>query len=148
VSEAAVQAITALIYRYPELIDAGDFDGIAELFGRATLVSGDHRFPGSEVGSVLTDLVHVDEDRRPSTRHVVTNVVIDIDDGGTTAQARSYVTVFQARPGLALQPIVSAHHHDRFACVDGEWHFVERADFTDLVGDMSHHVKQPYQAGG
>ena len=29
-------AITDLLYRYAELIDAGDFDGVGELLGRAT----------------------------------------------------------------------------------------------------------------
>jgi hypothetical protein len=29
-------AITELLYRYAELIDAGDFDGVGQLLGRAT----------------------------------------------------------------------------------------------------------------
>ena len=31
------EAITDLIYRYAELIDAGDFDGLGELLGRAAV---------------------------------------------------------------------------------------------------------------
>jgi ketosteroid isomerase-like protein len=35
--ETPAEAITKLIYTYAERIDAGDFDGVAELFGDATL---------------------------------------------------------------------------------------------------------------
>ena len=35
-----VQAITALVYRYAELIDAGDLDGVAGLFEHATWGAG------------------------------------------------------------------------------------------------------------
>ncbi|MDT5110238.1 MAG: hypothetical protein QOE20_2128, partial [Mycobacterium sp.] len=31
-------AITELLYRYAELIDAGDFDGVGELLGKGTFM--------------------------------------------------------------------------------------------------------------
>jgi hypothetical protein len=139
-----VLEITALIHRYPELVDGGDFDGVSELFGHATMRSGDAAFPGSEVGDILRRLVHTYEDGRPSTKHVVTNVVVDV--AGDAATARSYVTVWQARPDFPLQAIASVRHHDQFERVDGRWRFRERRDITDLVGDMSHHLKEAYHA--
>ncbi|MDH6244694.1 hypothetical protein M2432_002339 [Mycobacterium sp. OTB74] len=35
-------AIAELLYRYAELIDAGDFDGVGELLGRGTFMGVGH----------------------------------------------------------------------------------------------------------
>src|SRR5438034_199164 len=39
-SEAYVSVLN-LVYRYPELIDSGDFEGIGRLFAHATIDTGD-----------------------------------------------------------------------------------------------------------
>jgi hypothetical protein len=49
--------------------------------------------------------------------------------------------VLQAVPGLPLQPIASGRYHDRFERHDGEWVFAERRVSIDLVGDVSHHLR-------
>ncbi len=140
--------ITALIHRYPECIDAGDFEGVAQLFEHAVVRSGDHAFTGYDT---LLDLwrgmVRLYDGGRPLTKHVVSNVVVDIHSDGTSAHARSYVTVLQAvPPDFPLQVIVSARHHDSFEQVDGVWRFTERIDITDLVGDLSRHTTSSYAA--
>ena len=85
-------------------------------------------------------------DGKPCTKHVITNLIVDIDPSGQTASARSYFTVLQARPELPLQIIIAGHYHDRFARIDGAWHFTERVFFADLFGDLSHHLKgDPFQ---
>ena len=58
-------------------------------------------------------------DGRPGTRHVTANTVIELDDGGRAATARSSYVVFQAAPDLALQPIIAGRYRDRFEQVDG-----------------------------
>jgi hypothetical protein len=58
-----------------------------------------------------------------------------------TAASRCYFTALQALPDLALQPIVSGRYHDRFERRDGQWRFVERRVRTDLVGDVSRHLR-------
>ena len=140
--------ITALIYRYAECIDCGDFEGIADLFEHATVRSGEHSFSGRDtLRDLWRGMVRIYEDGTPLTKHVITNVVVDVDRHKTTATARSYVTVLQAKPpDLPLQVIVSARHHDTFERVDGVWRFAERIDITDLVGDMSWHTTSPYSA--
>jgi hypothetical protein len=54
--------------------------------------------------------------------------------------SRSYFTALQALPDLALQPIVSGRYYDCFERRNGEWRFVERLVWTDLVGDVSRHL--------
>jgi len=77
----------------------------------------------------------------PKTKHVTTNVAIEVDEQAGTAVARSYFTALQAVADLPLQPIVSGRYHDRFDRRDGRWRFVERRVRTDLVGDVSRHLR-------
>jgi len=44
-------------------------------------------------------------------------------------------------PDLPLQPIVSGRYHDCFERSDGQWRFVERRVRTDLVGDVTRHLR-------
>ena len=138
--------IANLVYRYPELIDAGDFDGIAELFRHATLRAGNNVVRGrNELVPMLKRLVRIYEGGRPFTKHLVSNLVIEVAPDRATATARSYVTVLQARPSeFPLQVIASNRHFDRFECVDGAWRFSERVDIPDLAGDLSRHVTETY----
>jgi hypothetical protein len=80
------------------------------------------------------------EDGTPRTRHVTTNALIEVDEEGGTAQARSYYTVLQQTEALPLQPIICGHYHDTFRRIEGRWWFDTRTMFVDLVGDLSHHL--------
>ena len=133
-------AITALIMGYAERIDAGDLAGVADCFAGATYRSaqgGEYR-GAAAVRAVLERLVIL-YDGVPRTRHLTTNLVIEV--AGDAATARSYFTVLQAAPGAPLQPIVAGRYQDRFARVDGAWHFADRLIFMDLVGDLSRHLR-------
>jgi 3-phenylpropionate/cinnamic acid dioxygenase small subunit len=136
------QAIKNLVYSYAELLDTGDFDGLVALFSHATVrVSGSgHEVHGEAVRSLLTDPVHL-YDGIPRTKHVTTNVIVDIHPDGRTATACSYYTALQAHADLALQPILAGRWHDRLEKVGGQWRFAERVIHPDLIGDISHHIK-------
>ena len=92
------------------------------------------------IEKMLRDNVIVYADATPRTKHVTTNLAIEVDEGAGTATSRSYFTALQALPDLALQPIVSGRYFDRFERRDGHWRFVERRVRTDLVGDVSRHL--------
>jgi 3-phenylpropionate/cinnamic acid dioxygenase small subunit len=139
----SAREIENLVARYAELIDAGDFEGLGELLSDASFgggpqasVSGRHA-----ITTLFRSVVRVYEDGTPRTKHVTTNLHVEVDDATGTAEARSYVTVLQALPDLPLQPIVAGRYRDRFARIDGRWRFVERRFTTDLVGDMSKHLR-------
>ncbi len=137
------EAITALIYSYAERLDAGDLDGVAQLFAHATLRTDG--FPGEMRGSEQALELYRNSailyDGKPCTKHVTTNLIIDVDDDGRTASARSYYSVLQARPELPLQVIIAGRYHDRFVRTDGVWHFTDRLIFIDLLGDLRFHLK-------
>jgi hypothetical protein len=81
------------------------------------------------------------DDGTPKTKHVITNVMVEIDEVSASATGRSYFTVLQAVPGaLALQPVIAGRYHDRFETVGGRWRFAARHMLVDLVGDLSQHM--------
>ena len=139
-----LEAIRALVHRYAELIDLGELDALAALFTHATWSSPGRGTPlrGAEQVRRAYDGV-VLYDGTPSTKHVISNVTIEVADDRSTASARSYFTVLQARPDLALQPIIAGRYHDRFERVDDAWRFADRQIIPDLIGDLSRHLRDP-----
>jgi 3-phenylpropionate/cinnamic acid dioxygenase small subunit len=139
------EAISALVYRYAELIDAGDLDGVAALFEHATWGAGTRteRLRGTDEVRRGYGGVILYDDGTPRTKHVITNLVIDVDEGGTHGAARSYFTVLQATDGISLQPIIAGRYADTFEKVDGAWRFSERIIHPDLHGDLSKHMRGP-----
>ena len=134
-----------MLFAYAERIDAGDFAGVADLMSDAELTFEglDRAVRGRDDIEALylrTTIRH--EDGTPRTKHVTTNVVVDLGPTGLAAVAHSYFTVLQALPGqLALQPVVAGRYQDRFGRHDGRWGFVGRHMCVDLVGDLSHHLQ-------
>jgi len=135
------RAIESLLYTYAERMDAGDFSGVAALFDGATYgPAGGPMLSGcAELEVVLRSMVQL-HGRTPATKHVTTNVIVEIDDDGRGAQARSYFTVLQALADFPLQVIVAGRYHDRFVRDDGGWRFAERIVWMDLTGDLSRHL--------
>lgn len=139
----AYRAIENLIASYAERIDLGDFDGVAELLAHAVVgAEGDGRGARGrdQVLALYRSTTRRFEDGTPRTKHVTTNVWIEVDDASGTARSRSYFTVLQATAGLALQPIVAGRYHDRFERAEAGWRFSERRFSVDLVGDVSRHL--------
>lgn len=137
-----VQLVKNLIYSYAELLDGGDFEALGRLFAAATLRTDGASvvLEGADaVRQLIEGSVHL-YDGVPGTKHLITNAVVAIGDGGT-ATARSYYTAMQARPELPLQPILAGRWHDRFAKSNGCWRFADRMIYTDLVGDLRFHIK-------
>lgn len=137
------EQIRNLLGRYTECMDLGDFDGLASLFTDAVMTD----FEGHEIGrgfeAVKANYVNGTQlyDGRPGTKHVTTNVQIEVDEDAGTAWAKSAYVVFQATPELALQPIITGRYADEFARrADGSWHFTTRRFAVDSLGDLSQHL--------
>ena len=146
---SSATAITNLLYRYAELMDAGELEGAAALFARARITTG-----GGEVVEGSAPMlalwrahIRIHDDGTPRTKHVITNPIVEVDEDAGTATCRSYYTVFQATPDLPLQAICAGRYHDAFTYVDGQWHFSGR-DYSllDLVGDLNQHLLIPVAA--
>ena len=142
--------ILNLIYRYPELIDAGDFAGIGELFKDATLI---FEGPDGTVASVAKGAAEVQatfeqttrrypDDGTPHTRHVITNPIVEIDEAAGSAVCRYYITVFQRTDEFPLAPVWANRYEDQVKRVFGAWRLERRRGFAHLPGDTSHHLLQ------
>jgi hypothetical protein len=136
------RVVENLIYAYAERIDAGDLGGVAELFrhGRIEAAPGMF-FEGVDAVKAMYDgATRLYDDGTPRTRHVTTNVAVEVDEEAGRATARSYYTVFQQTADLPLQPIIAGRYSDSFHLVADRWCFDTRQIFVDLTGDLSHHL--------
>jgi hypothetical protein len=95
------------------------------------------------IEKMFSDTLITYDDGTPRTKHVTTNIAIELDEEAGTAVSRAYFTVLQALPGLPLQPIVSGRYHDRFERSADRWRFAERQVRIDLTGDVSRHLRHP-----
>ncbi len=140
----AYEAITRLIYTYGERIDAGDFAGVAEVFANATLTFegfGDAVSGARDIESLYVWTTRRYEDGTPRTKHVMTNVMVDVDPDGRHATSRSYFTVLQAVPGaMSLQPVIVGRYRNGYELVDGEWRFRTVHIIIELMGNLDHHM--------
>jgi hypothetical protein len=135
-------AIQNLIFVYAELVDTGRFEEAAAMFEHADYGhagrngSPDQMQHGSAevLGYMVETMLH---DGSPRTRHVNTNVIIELD--GDTATSRCYLTVFQQTDTLPLQPIATARYVDRFERSEDGWRFTYRFVTDGMGGDTSQH---------
>jgi len=140
-TQSSEREIENLIGTYAFLVDDGDFDGLGELLDHCDfrLGAGPAIRGKDAIARFGRDSLQVFADGTPRTRHVTTNIIIEVDEEAGLAQSRSYYTVFQAVPDFPLQPIACGRYQDRFARTDGKWRFAERTVQTTLTGDLSHH---------
>ena len=136
--------IVALINRYAELMDAGRLDEVAALFDLATWRAsrtGVTLSTPDEVRDVYRGVI-LYEDGTPRTRHLITNLTVDVDDDGGEASSSCYFTVLQGVvPGEPIQVILSGRYVDRFAKGADGWHFTDRLFHADVIGDQSRHFR-------
>ena len=130
--------ITELLYRYAELIDAGDFDGVGQLLSRGSFmgVSG-----AQSIAKLFakTTRRYPDHENTPRTRHLVLNPIVELR-GDDTAASRSTFCVLQDTETVPIQPIVVGRYYDEFARDDGGWFFTERTVEIQMTGDVSAHL--------
>lgn len=138
----AERQITAIVFGYANALDTGDMETMAELFKH-----GQIRVDGREGGYVGSEgVVGMFRDNNrwydgiPATKHVTTNLVIEVDDDGRHAASRSYFTVLQQTDELPLQIVIAGRYHDRFERRDGRWVLTDRLEFCDLIGNLSAHL--------
>ena len=146
-------AISNLMFRYAECVDLANFDGLSELFAHGRMRStsaqaSEEGMTGAAVGRFYAATNRVHEDGTLRTRHLSTNVRIDIDEASDSATAKSYYVVFQATAKLPFQAIVGGRYDDRFERVDGDWRFADRVVHVDQIGNMEEHLSFDLSKGG
>ena len=135
------RAIENLIARYSFLVDEGDFAGLGDLlkFCAFSLGAGPAVHGQEAIVQLARSALMTYDDGTPRTRHITTNVLIEVDEVAGSARSRSYYTVLQCLPDFPLQAIASGTYNDRFERQNGIWFFKERSVQTRFVGDVSRH---------
>lgn len=145
------RAVEALLHRYADAIDAGDLAGLGALFAHGRICSETESGPvtraegAAGVEAFYRSLVILYDDGTPRTRHITTNVTIEVDEAAGTASGTASYTVFQATDALPLQAIIVGRYRDTFhrvEGVEGEWCFDTRTMHVDLVGDLGQHLRR------
>ena len=136
------QQIANLLFTYAEMVDAADFDGVAELFARGAYGMPGALVEGRAIGGVMRSAV-VLHDGAMRTKHITSNLLVELAEDARTATCRSYFTVMQATDTLPLQPILTGRYADRLARDDEGWYFVERLITMEQLGDVSQHLRRP-----
>jgi hypothetical protein len=138
----AEAAVVALVNLYAERLDAGDFDGVAALFARAVWRSAQHPagLRGAEAVRRVYDGVQL-HDGTPRTKHVLSNLVVEVDASMRAVKARCSFTVLQAVDDGPPRLLLAGRYHDAFAWDESSWHFIERVTLVDLVGDLTRHFR-------
>ena len=134
--------IYRLLTSYCAGIDEGRLDDVADLFGSGGAY-GPYKGVGVRGSDAVRELLHktvILYDGVPRTRHMITNVLIDVDVSGTSGSCKSYVQVLHQGPGGPLHPVVAGTYHDKVHVVEGRWLFAERLMEMQLIGDLSTHV--------
>ncbi len=132
--------ITELVYSYARLLDGGDVNGVVALFEHSTWRSspnGSVRRGSAEVRPVYENLLA--QDRGYRTKHLITNLSVDVEPGATTACSHCYWTVLRSAPGEPIGIALSGQYTDRFEKVEGHWQFLDRLITTDMTGETSDH---------
>lgn len=138
--------ISKLIFTCDQRNDAGDFDGVGELFAHASIgVSGmgDVVCTGAkETADQFRRVTRVYPEGGARTHHVSTNLIIEVDEEAGTATCQSHYVMYQQTDELPLQPIDAGRNNDEFERVDGTWRWTRRHITVLLHGDLSHHLVQ------
>jgi hypothetical protein len=138
------ETVERLLRRYTELIDAGDFDAIGVLFadGRIATEDGSVVATGaSEVSALYETTTLRHGDGTPRTRHLTTNIVVDVEPRGDAATAESdFVVVQRVDADDPMVVVAAGHYVDQLARTSTGWHFVERRMVPQLFGDVSRHL--------
>jgi hypothetical protein len=138
--------IARLIFRCDERNDAGDFDGVGQLFAHATIGvagMGEVVCEGAQAtAEQFRRVTRVYPDGGARTHHLSTNLIIDVDEDAGTATCQSNYVMFQQTDELPLQPIDAGRNYDRFERVNGTWQWKHRFINSTLHGDLSHHLAQ------
>jgi uncharacterized protein (TIGR02246 family) len=119
-----------LVYRYAWLVDSGEAAGIADLFTEDGVWAAGDGEPMRGREGILRGFTRRQGITRRQSRHVMTNVLIDIT-GPDTATGIVYLVNFRhdSKTGVAEKPAPAdapkfvGDYHLTFRRVDGTWYF-------------------------
>jgi hypothetical protein len=127
-----------LTARFAQLLDAGEWDAVADLFAKDGALYRPSA-PGEPVRG--REAIRAAYHARPASRvtqHFITNCTVDVASGAE-ATGVCYILMYTAAPGegvLKADPVQAlGRYHDRFVLEDGAWKFAERRGSVSMKTD-------------
>jgi uncharacterized protein (TIGR02246 family) len=131
--------IRRLIIDYAAALDARDLASYAELFARDGEWSGrtGHARTPEGIRRLMEERLHPNPPAPgPTHRHVVTNVVAEID--GDRASAQTSWTLFARSEGDEPEITMQGTYRDTLVREDGRWRFASRKTDIDIPRAFQH----------
>ena len=121
------RALANLIVSYAFANDDADIKKLGDIFENAVFkLAGITATGREEIEAVAGSIIQVMPEGRSSTTHEITNIVIEVDDNGTSAQAQSYWTLYKTVSGQPREAVLSGRYEDIFKYDSSRWTFKER----------------------
>ena len=120
------RAIARLLATYTRCLDDGRFTDLAELFAEdGVLKAMNQEVSGrSAIEALIASGMEMRADGRPSSMHVLSNCLIDVDGDDATAESD---WVYLRREGEGVQIALAGRYRDRLARNSrGDWQIVEK----------------------
>lgn len=148
----ATEEIRRIILSYPEMIDRGNVDGVAQLLDGVRMCNSNGimapEVPEEDIPLLTADEVRkmysgviIYDDGLPHTKHVITNIDVWFSEDFQKANSRCFYVVLQGMEGFPLQIIITGRYEDTFALEKGSWRLKIRREYADMVGDLTRHVQ-------
>jgi hypothetical protein len=132
--------VLALLTAYGDHFDRGDFASFSSLFDHGTWFLTEAQGPGSApVRRWCEEMVHLYDDV-PGTRHLTSNLFLDLDVVAGTGSATSHVTVWQQLPDRPWNVLLVGRFHDHVHRIDDRWSFSHRHLEPEVIGDLDGHL--------
>ena len=144
--------IEEIIFRYAELLDSGNLEGLSALFARGAIkpAVGEPVKGAEEVFGLYASVVKFYDAEEnlvpyergqctPRTRHVTTNLIFEFDNAVKQATVRSVFTVYQTLAGRN-EIVAGGRYVDKFVRTLQGWHIDQREIIIENAGDMSRHL--------
>ena len=135
--------IANLLHRYAEYIDNGDLAAVAKLLRHCTIFGPEGQVLAcgqQEVLKMYSSLIRIYPDTAtPQTHHVVTNLILE-EQQGDTLYSRANYSVMQKLKSGTIETIICGQYHNVFALVEQQWQFREHHMHPRIIGDMSEHL--------
>lgn len=136
------EEIVKLINQYSFTIDSGDLEGFAALFEKGEWIFANaEAVKGKDLKEKVLDKIILYDDGTPRTRHMTTNMDIEIDEALGVATCTRYVFVVQQTEQLPLQVIYSGEYKDEFARNEKEqWYYKRLKIEKPFFGELKNHL--------
>ncbi len=135
--------IENLLHSYARGVDTGNLESIAELFRHGAIcgAEGDTLAAGYDgVLAMYRSVIKIyPECGTPKTQHVVSNLILNVENEHTANSTANY-TVMQQLPNGNIECIIAGEYFSRFVKENEQWQFHEHHMRNRITGDLSHHL--------